>query len=244
MSSVLPSLAHALAMAEGGGGLWLTSVSVRICSRTKTGPKRHRRVTREIDRMPNLANIPGEPRPSRCSIRRMDKMKKFLVALLPIVLSAAAAFGLDNEDSTVSWNTIVGVITAPGVDNPIGTIHAGAGPWSARIGRARVNLSDGFTSFEVDGLVLNGSNSSGTPGPVTAVKGTLVCNSGGTAPTVLDTASVPLNMHGNAHFSGQIEGVPATCNNPVFLIRIATPVVAAGRWIATGTQRFLDIDVR
>jgi len=51
-------------------------------------------------------------------------MKKFLVALLPIALSAAAAFGLENEDSTVSWRNIVGVITAPGVDNPVGTIMA------------------------------------------------------------------------------------------------------------------------
>src|SRR5947207_8148315 len=160
-------------------------------------------------------------------------MKKTLLGVLTL-LCATSVFAFDSDDSIVRWRSIVGVITAPGVDNPVAGIRAGAGPWSVRSGRAHVNLSNGATFFEVDGLVLNGSNSSGTPGPVTAVKGTLVCNSGGAAPTILDTASVSLNVHGNAHFSGQIEGVPATCANPVFLIRIATPVGAAGRWIATG----------
>ncbi len=171
-------------------------------------------------------------------------MKKFLAVLLPIALSASAAFGLESEDSSVSWKSIVGVITAPGVDNPVGTIHGGAGPWSVHSGRAHVNLSSGFASFDVDGLVLNGSASSGTPGAITAVKGTLVCNSGGTAPTILDTTSVSLNVHGDAHFSGQLVDLPATCDNPVFLIRIAAPAAAAGRWIATGAERCVDDDAR
>jgi hypothetical protein len=171
-------------------------------------------------------------------------MKKFLSLLLPITLSASAALGLESENSTVTWKSIVGVITAPGVDNPVGTIHGGAGPWSVHSGRAHVDLSSGFASFDVDGLVLNGSSSTGTPGAITAVKGTLVCNSGGTTPTILDTATVSLNVHGDAHFSGQIADLPATCDNPAFLVRIATPAGAAGRWIATGTERFTYPDVR
>jgi len=167
-------------------------------------------------------------------------MKRFLVALLPIALGATAALGLENENSTVSWKSIAGVITAPGIDNPVGAIHAGAGPWTVHSGHARVNLLNGYTSFDVDGLVLNGSSSSGTPGAITAVKGTLVCNSGATAPTILDTVAVSLDVHGDAHFDGQISDVPATCDNPVFLIRIVTPAGAAGRWIATGTRRFAD----
>ena len=167
-------------------------------------------------------------------------MKKFLAVLLPITLSAAAAFGLESENSTVSWNSFAGVITAPGVDNPVGAIHGGAGPWSVRSGRARVDLVNGSTSFEVDGLVLNGTNSSGTPGAITSVKGTLVCNSGGTAPTILDTRAVSLNVHGDARFAGQLSDVPTTCDNPVFLIRIAAPAGAAGRWIATAGGRFID----
>jgi hypothetical protein len=168
-------------------------------------------------------------------------MKKMLAMMLTL-MCASSVFAFGNDDSIVRWKSIVGVITAPGVDNPVGAVHAGAGPWSVRSGRAQVNLSNGATFFEVDGLVLNGSNSSGTPGPVTAVTGTLVCNLGSTTVTVLDTASVSLDVHGDAHFNGQIAGVPAACNNPVFLIRIATPAGAAGRWIATGTQRFIGDD--
>ncbi len=170
-------------------------------------------------------------------------MKRLLVVLVPIALSAATAFGFENENS-VNWNSMAGVITAPAIDNPVGTIHGGAGPWSVRSGRVHVNLSNGFTSFEVDGLVLNGGNSSGTPGAITAVKGTLVCNSGGAAPTISDSTPVSLNVHGHAHFEGQLSDLPPTCANPVFLIRIAAPVGAAGRWIATGTERFIEDEAR
>lgn len=169
-------------------------------------------------------------------------MKKVLAVLIPVTLFAAAAFAQDNDDSVVRWNSIVGVITAPGVDNPVGTIHGGAGPWSVKSGHARVNLANGFTSFDVDGLVLNGGNSSGTPGAISTVVGTLVCGSGTATPTILDTTTVALNVHGNAHFSGVLRGVPTTCANPLFLIRIAAPAGAAGRWLGTGTERFIGDD--
>src|SRR4029077_1662483 len=94
----------------------------------------------------------------------------------------------DNDDSIVRWRGIVGVITAPGVDNPVGSIHGGAGPWSGRSGRASVELVAGNASFEVGGLVLNGGTASGTPGPVSAVVGTLVCNAGHSTPAGLCSA--------------------------------------------------------
>ena len=169
-------------------------------------------------------------------------MKKVVAVLIPALLCAAAALAFDFGES-VRWNSLAGVITAPGLDNPVSGIHAGAGPWSVRSGRVRVNLTTGATFFDVDGLVLNGSNSSGTPGPITSVFGTLVCNPGAT-PTILDSAAVALNVHGDAQFSGQITGIPATCNNPLFLIRIAAPAGAAGRWIATATERFIDDETR
>src|SRR5437667_5495624 len=168
-------------------------------------------------------------------------MKKMLAVVLTLVC-ASSVLAFDNDDSIVRWKSIVGVITAPGVDNPVGGIHAGAGPWSVRSGHARVNLSNGDTFFDVDGLVLNGSNSSGTPGPVTAVTGTLVCNGGTTAAAILDTRPGSLNVHGDARFVVQIAGVPPACNNPLFWIRLATPAGAAGRWIATGTARFIGDD--
>jgi len=55
---------------------------------------------------------------------------------------------------------------------------------------------------------------------------------------------VPLNVHGDAHFSGRLQNIPVTCANPLFLVRIAAPAGAAGRWIATGTERFIGDDGR
>jgi len=168
-------------------------------------------------------------------------MKKVLAVLLPLALCAVATLA---HDELVRWNGLASVITAPGIDNPVGTIHAGAGPWSVRSGRASVNLSNGATFFDVDGLVLNGGNASGTTGPVTAVEGTLVCNPGTTTTTILDTPSVAITSQGFAQFSGHISGIPAVCENPLFLIRIAAPAGAAGRWIATGTERFANDEAR
>lgn len=160
-------------------------------------------------------------------------MKKALAVSLLLMFCVSAAFGFDLDDSIVRWNSIVGVITAPGVDNPVGTIHSGAGPWSAHSGHVQVNLVTGATFFNVEGLVLNGGTSSGTPGRVTSITGTLVCNATSATPTVLDTTPVTLNVHGNAQFAGQISGIPSTCDGPLFLLR------AGGHWIATGSQRFI-----
>jgi hypothetical protein len=134
-----------------------------------------------------------------------------------------------------------GTPQAPGIDNPVGgttdaggnkinQIHAGAGPWTTRGGTARVNLATGEGSFDVDGLVLNGSSSNGTPGPINTVVGTLVCNAGTAAQAILDTPATHLSPRGNADLSFRIN-VPARCASPVFLIRIPQ---AGLRWIATG----------
>jgi len=147
-------------------------------------------------------------------------------------LRGASVFALDNDDSIVRWRSIVGVITAPAADNPVGTIH-GEGSVVLRSGRASVDLVTGQPSFEVEGLVLHGGTASGTPGPFSAATGTLVCNAGMQTQTILDTAIVPLNVHGDAPCSGHLQNIPVTCANPVFLVRIAAPAGAASRWIAT-----------
>ena len=82
-----------------------------------------------------------------------------IAAAIAISLAATAAHA--DDDGIVRWKNIVGVITAPGVNNPVAGINAGAGPWSVQEGHARIDLSNGQVSFEVRGLVLNGSNSSG-----------------------------------------------------------------------------------
>jgi hypothetical protein len=152
------------------------------------------------------------------------------VSLLSLILCAGA---FAQSDTVVRWRGMEGVITAPGVDNPVGQIHSAPGPWTAKNGSARINLSTGEGSFEVEGLVFNGSNFSGTTGPVTTVVGTLVCNAGspaGTTETDIDTPAANLSSAGDAELSFKVN-VPATCNNPLFLIRAPT-----GRWLATATK--------
>lgn len=155
-------------------------------------------------------------------------MKKVCLLSLTLCLGAFA-----QSDTVVRWRGMAGVITAPAVDNPVGQVHSGAGPWTAQSGSATINLRTGSGSFEVEGLVLNGGTASGTPGGVKSVVGTLVCNPGspaGTAETAVDTPATALSPTGDAELSFTIN-VPVVCNNPVFLIRTLT-----GRWIATGTK--------
>ena len=162
--------------------------------------------------------------------------KLLLVLLLAGSVSAAIA---DMNDSDVRWNRIAGVVTAINVDNPVGNVHAGTFPWTARGGRARVNLASGYTAFDTYGLVINGTIFAGTPGPVTGVIGTLVCNPGDDTESVVDSLEVPLSPQGDAHFVGHLEGIPDSCTNPAFLIRISTPAGARGFWIANATERVI-----
>jgi len=180
----------------------------------------------------------------------MNKKSNKMVALVGFVLAALCAS--PSFASTVHWKSIIGVITAPddpttdvaeNINNPVGKVASGTFPWSVRAGDARVNLATGAAHFEVHGLVINGQIFSGTPGPVNAVTGTVVCNAGDPTEAELDTSDVPLDDEGDARFSGMIPGIPAVCANPLFLVRIATianpqnPNGARGFWIATGAQR-------
>ena len=162
-------------------------------------------------------------------------MKKLCV-MLGLAFAASAATAQAQDQSIVHWQDIVGVITAQGVNNPVSAhINSGTFAWTTSGGNASVNLASGKTSFDVQGLVINGTQFSGTPGPVTAVTGTLVCNPGDpNQELALDTAVVPLNARGNAGFAGRINSIPGLCSNPLFLVRIAIPAGAAGAWIATG----------
>ena len=177
-------------------------------------------------------------------MKKTKKVCAVLCAVLSVSLLTSAFAGphkgrpaiSSGEANVVRWNGIDGVITALNVDNPVGNIHSGTFPWSAGSGQALVNLKTGATSFQVEGLVINGAVFSGTAGPITAVTGTLVCNPGPTQ-TNRDTASVPLDAQGDAQFTGTIANIPNQCGNPIFLIRIAAPAGAVGRWIATGADR-------
>ena len=166
-------------------------------------------------------------------------MKK-LVATLCLLLGASASFA-QTSPTTVRWQTMVGVITAQNVSNPIATgIDSGTFAWSTLGGGATVSLETGATSFHVEGLVINGTSFSGTPGPIAQVEGTLVCNPGAAGQSVHNTGATTLDAHGNALFRGNVGTVPTGCGNPLFLLRIFSPIGARGRWIATGAVRSFE----
>jgi len=173
----------------------------------------------------------------------MRKAASLGVLLLLVVVTASG------DDLVVRWRQIVGIIQQPGnnVGSGTGAIHGGMLPWNPQTtGVARVNLANGEIQFLVKGLVLAAGNGIGTRGDITAVKGTLVCDTNGSAggnnSTVVQTPSVPLSLDGDAHFSGSVGALPAVCSSEpdlAFLIRIAeaagNPV--NGPWIASGLVR-------
>jgi len=166
-------------------------------------------------------------------------MRKLLASIC-LLLGASASFA-QTSPTTVRWQSIVGVITAQNVNNPIANgINSGTFAWSTRGGTAKVTLANGAFAFHVEGLVINGTSFSGTPGPITDIEGTLVCNPGSNQQSVHNTPAAKLDAQGNAQFSGNFSNLPAACGNPLFLVRIFNPSGARGLWIATGAQRSFE----
>jgi hypothetical protein len=147
-------------------------------------------------------------------------------------------------ETEVEWRQIVGII-APGntVGSGTGKATGGGTPWTTSRGNAEVNLTTGDLRFNVEGLVLAGGNSIGTPDGVTTVKGTLVCDTTGVnSPNsvLVDSSLVPLDAQGDAKFKGNLGILPAACTsqpNIAFLIR-----TASGGWIASGMVRVTETD--
>ena len=174
---------------------------------------------------------------------KQTKRAKALFVFAFVAFTASSLAVAQSENDVVRWKTIEGNITAAGVDNPVAGISTGTLPWTTTRGRARVDLSTGAASFEVDGLVLNGGNGTGSTGPVDQVEGSLVCNAGTNTQAVLTTSPVPLSSTGDAEFSGNIGNVPSPCANPLFLVRIGPDLPGANqKWIATGAVRRMGHD--
>ncbi len=144
------------------------------------------------------------------------------------------------QSQSVLWDDIIGIIQAGNlVGSGTGQVAGGGQPWSTKQGFAKVNLRKGMVKFLVQGLVLAGGNGIGTAGAIDQVKGTLVCDTDGSAgggnSVLVDTELVPLSDQGDAEFVGDVGPLPEAClNEPdiAFLIRIE-----AGRWIANGAVR-------
>ena len=144
------------------------------------------------------------------------------------------------KEPIVSWEDIIGIIQAGNtVGSGTGKVTGPGQPWSTKQGSARVDLKKGMVKFHVQGLVLAGGNSIGTPDGVTEVKGTLVCDTNGSAgggnSVLVDTDLVPLDDQGDAHFDGDVGDLPPAClTEPdiAFLIR-----TSGGAWLANGSVR-------
>lgn len=161
---------------------------------------------------------------------------------LLIVFTALAA-----NAQSASWKQIVGIISAGNVvGSGTGQVTGGFLPWTTTSGHAHVNLQTGDIEFVVHGLVFAAGSPNitiGTPLPVTAVKGTLVCDNNGSAgggnSVIVETPSVPLSATGDAHFSGNIGSLPAACTSEpdlVFVVRASAfnGTAVEGPWIANG----------
>jgi hypothetical protein len=166
-------------------------------------------------------------------------------ALLLVALSPAGRAD-DSSSNSVRWATIIGIIQAGNVVGGNSTVSpaipgitGGGQPWSTLGGHAYVDLSSGMVDFEVDGLVLAGGASIGTPDSVASVYGTLVCAPGLTTQAVVSTSAVILSAQGYAEFHGSVT-LPTVCSttNVAFLITgPPTPPATVGHSLANGAVR-------
>lgn len=157
--------------------------------------------------------------------------------VFPAVLMS---LGSADAGSQTKWDDVVGIAQAGNqVGSGTGRVTGAGQPWTTQNGKAQVDLRTGHLKFSVKGLVLAGGNSIGTPGTVDAVKGTLVCDtngsaSGDTSSELVDTDLVALSSEGDADFSGNVALLPVcqTEADIAFVIR-----TASGAWIANGSVR-------
>jgi hypothetical protein len=164
--------------------------------------------------------------------------KSLLVSGLTLAAVAIGQTASASQDDVIHWQSVNGIVQVNNVvGSGTGAVTGGGAAWSTQNGHVIVDLSTGKINFDVEGLVLAAGNSIGTPGAVVQVRGTLVCDTDGSASggnsVLVDTPLVELDEEGDARFSGSLGALPAACASEpdiAFLVR-----VGAGRWIANGT---------
>lgn len=148
----------------------------------------------------------------------------------------ATQFAHAEQADVARWESVIGIIQGGNVvGTGTGAVTGVPGPWSAQGGHVTVDLTHGKIEFNVRGLVFAAGNTIGNTGTVTQVRGTLVCDTNGSASgnsILVETPLVDLDEDGDAHFSGSVS-MPAVCATEpdiAFLIRLAS-----GKWIGNGT---------
>jgi hypothetical protein len=165
-------------------------------------------------------------------------MKSNAIAAIALFVFLVGAVPAAADDPIVRWQDVVGILQVGNlVGSGIGQIQGGGQPWTTSGGVADINLRTGHLHFVVKGLVLAGGNSIGTPGAVTRVKGTLVCDTNGSAgggnSTLVDGDLVDLTSQGDAEFNGFVT-LQDACADPDIAFVIRT---GSGAWIANGAVR-------
>src|SRR5207253_8245442 len=164
--------------------------------------------------------------------------KSLVVSGLALGAAVIGQNAIAGQGDILSWQSVIGIAQANNVvGSGTGAVTGGGIPWSTLGGHVNIDLETGEFNFDARGLVLAGGNSIGTPGTILQVKGTLVCDTDGSASggnsVLVDTPLVDLGDQGNARFNGSVGSLPAVCASEpdiAFLIR-----VGGGRWIANGT---------
>ncbi len=151
------------------------------------------------------------------------------------------------SEKLVRWQTIVG-IPVPGdtVGEGRGLIRGAETPWTSTGGFAELSLTRENLRFTAEGLALATGDAIGTPGSVTEVLGTIVCDTDGSAwghSAVVETPLILLDKHGKATFNGSVAPLPLECfTEPdiAFLVRIP-PRPAQMVLPASGRDQRLEI---
>jgi hypothetical protein len=169
--------------------------------------------------------------------------------VLLVLAMAAAAAGVSAAPPApplVKFEGAIGVDPLTGVNgvdqpNVVRGISPGGRAWVIRKLKATVG-TDGTVSAKGAGLLLASGDVIGTRAGITHVAATLACGAANATASLFTSAPSPLDLAGDFDIRGSLsqDGVnaavlPATCDNPVLLIRAANPTTGvAGAWFAAG----------
>ena len=153
-----------------------------------------------------------------------------------LALGATVAHAATDAVDYLRWQSVIGIIQGGNVvGTGTGAVTGAPGPWWAQGGHVAVDFKHSRIDFDVRNLVFAAGNTIGNTGAVEQIKGTLVCDTNGSATggnsVIVDTPLVNLDDEGNAHFHGNVT-LPTVCATEpdvAFLIR-----VGSGRWIGNG----------
>lgn len=172
-------------------------------------------------------------------------------SLATLALAAVASMSAyaDDDSTLVRFRGAIGVdplTAAGGVDtlNVVRGISPGGRAWMLASLRAVVR-TDATIHASGRGLLFTSGDLIGTRGGVTAVGATLACGAANNTAALFNSRPAPLDLAGNFSISGKLtqDGVndavmPATCDNPVLLIRSANAATGVlGNWFAAGIPK-------